>query len=193
MKKLTILAVLLAVISAATYAAPISETSSFQIVAKSDVKYEFTYSSKNRGDVCVTIYNEEGDIMSSKTVKDAKLFKRTYDFRKLQPGNYKIVVKNESGTTNQIIKYNVKEEHLKAFVGKLPDSNAIKLHVGEFNNSKAVIINIYNQDNKLIHRDKIKTDGSFSRVYNLKKISTKYVKVLVENDGEIKSFTHSLN
>jgi len=195
MKKITVFAVLFTVMSTAAFATELrpSESSSFKMVAKSEVKFEFSYSSLKRGDVCVTIYNEKGYLMSSKTVKNAKLFKRIYDFRKLEPGNYTIMVRNDSGTTKQEIKYKVKEVRLKAYVGKLPDNKAIKLHVGNFNNEKAVSVKIYNQDKRLLHTDVISAKGSFSRVYNLKNISAKSVNVMIENDGETISFIHYLN
>ena len=182
MKKITVFAVLFTVMSTAAFATELrpSESSSFKMVAKSEVKFEFSYSSLKRGDVCVTIYNEKGYLMSSKTVKNAKLFKRIYDFRKLEPGNYTIMVRNESGTTKQEIKYKVKEVRLKAYVGN-------------FNHEKAVSVKIYNQDKRLLHTDVISAKGSFSRVYNLKNISAKSVNVMIENDGETISFIHYLN
>jgi len=195
MKKLTVLAVLLTVISAATFAdeRKISETSKFQMVAKSDVKYELSYFSKKKGDVSVIIYNDKGQRMSSTTVKDANLFRRTYDFSKLGPGKYKVVVKNEDGSASQEIEYKIKEDILKVFVGKVPNTKALKLHVGDFHSNKAVNIKIYDQDNNLIYRDAIRNAQSFSRVFNLKNISAKSVSVLIENDGETRNFTHSLN
>jgi len=194
MKKLTLLAVLLIVISAATFAEvrKLGESSEFKMVAKSDVKYDLYYTSENVSDVCVTIFNERGEKISSKTVKGAKKFKRTYDFSKLAPGKYKIVVRNEYGSANQEVLHSSKKMQLSSFVSKVPNNKSLKLHVGDFNRDKGVLVKIYDQNNKLIHSETIKNERSFSRVYNLHKTTAKSVSVLIENDGELQSFAHNI-
>jgi flagellar hook assembly protein FlgD len=195
MKKLTLLTVLLTVISAVGFAKvnpEDSETSKFKIVAKSDVKFDFIYVAEEVGEVCVSIYDAQGNKVSAKTVTDAKSFKRTYDFSKLEPGKYKVVVKTQDGTTDEIINYKVKKEVLKTFVSRIPDSQSLKVHVGAFNPDRAVTVNIYNQNNNLIHTENIKEKESFSKIYDLSKTDAKSVSVRVVNDGEIQSFSYSL-
>ena len=116
MKKLTILAVLLTVISAACFAeeGKIGETTKFKVVAKSDVKYDLYYVSENAGDVRVTIYDNRGRIISSRKVKDARKFKRTYDFSQLEPGKLKIVVRN---------KYCIDDSYIFSVASMLPHKN----------------------------------------------------------------------
>ena len=111
MKKLTFLAVLLIVISAASFAGEryLGEEPGakpkFKMVAKSDMKFDLYYSSETSGAVSVAIFDESGRKVSYKTIKKVKNFKRTYDFSKLTPGKYEIVVKNAEGTANQHITY----------------------------------------------------------------------------------------
>lgn len=194
MKKLTFLAVLLIVFSAASFAGEtkISETTKFQMVAKSDVKYELLYTSEKSGDVRITIYDESGRKLNTQFVKKAKNFKRTYDFSQLKPGKYKIVVRNESGSANQEIIHQLKETRLKTFVSKIPNSKSLKLHVGDFDPSAPVRVRIYDQFNKLIHSEEINNTQSFSRVYNLGATQLNFVSVSIENNGETKTFTHEL-
>jgi uncharacterized GH25 family protein len=194
MKKLTILAVLVMVFSAASFAeeTKISETTKFQMTAKSDVKYELVYVSDKSGDVQVTIFDESGRKLSTQTVKKAKNFRRTYDFSQLEPGKYKIVVRNESGSANQQIIHKIKEARLKTFVSKIPNSKSLKLHVGDFDRSSPVRVRIYDQYNELIHSEEINNEQSFSRVYRLQSTQLNYVSVYIENNGETKTFTHEL-
>jgi flagellar hook assembly protein FlgD len=194
MKKLTILAVLLTVISAASFAEErkISETSKFKMVATSDVKYNFYYVAEEASDVCVTIYDANGMRVSSKTEKQIKSFRRTYDLSQLEPGKYTIEVRNKSGSADQEISHliKVKKVRLKTFVSKIPDSKSVKLHVGDFDPNDIVLVKIYNQNNKLIHTEKINQVKGFSRVYNLNLRQLKSARISVENNGEKQSFTH---
>ena len=194
MKKLTLLVALLTVISAASFAdgRKIGESSEFKMIAKSEVKYDLSYESVISSDVCVTIFNEEGDKVSSKTVKATKKFKRTYDFSKLKAGKYTVEVRNEDGTANQEVVYGKRAVKLNSFVSKIPQDKSLKLLVGDFNPNKDVTVKIYNQNNKLIHSEKIKNEKSFSRVYNLNNTIASSVNVLIENDGELQTFTHDL-
>ena len=193
MKKLTLLAALLIVFSASSFATEgkPGKAPKFKMIAKTDVKYDLYYSSENSGEVCVIIYDESGKKISSQTMKEVKKFKRTYDFSQLAPGKYKVVVRNDDGSANQQISHLIKEARLKTFVTKLPESNALKLHVGDFDEDQPVTVKIYNENYKLIHSDEIKNAQSFSRVYNLNNIELKSVSVLVENGGEKQTFIHS--
>ena len=161
------------------------------MVAKTDVKYDLYYASENSGEVCVSIYSMSGKKISSQTLKKVKNFKRTYDFSKLKPGQYKIVVRNEEGSANQQISHLIKEARLKTFVTKMPDNNALKLHVGDFTEDQPVTVKIYNENYKLIHSEEIKNAQSFSRVYDLSSLRLKSASILVENGGEKKTFTHT--
>jgi hypothetical protein len=194
MKKLTLLVALLTVISAATFAdgRKIGESSEFKMIAKSAVKFDLSYASVISSDVYVTIFNENGHKVSSKIVKATKKFKRTYDFSELKIGKYTVVVKNQDGSANQEVVYGAKAVKLNSFVSKIPQDKSIKLLVGDFNPEKDITVKIYNQDNKLIHSEKIKNEKSFSRVYDLNNTVASSVNVLIENDGELQTFAHNL-
>ena len=194
MKKLALVALLLTVISAASFAieVPISETSKFKMIAKSDVKYDLYYAADQTGSVRVCIFDAEGNRLNTCFVKETKSFKRTYDFSRLDPGEYTVTVSNDDGKATQVIRHKIKEQLLQTFVAKLPDAKAVKLHVGGFNAEEPVLVRIYDEDNQLLHREKFDKQNSFSRVYRLDNAQSNSVKVVVENNGEIQRFTHSL-
>ena len=88
----------------------------------------------------------------------------------------------------------MKEARLKTFVSKIPNSRSLKLHVGDFDSSATVRVKIYDQDNRLLLSEEITNTKSFSKVYNLSKINAtqlRSVSVLVANNSESKTFTHS--
>ena len=196
MKKLTFLAALLIVISAASFASErvLSDEAGanpkFKMIAKSDAKFDLYYASETTGAVTVSIYNENGSKVSQKTINKVKKFKRTYDFSKLTPGKYEVVVRNEDGSANQQITYVVEQKKLQTFVSKLPDGK-LKLHVGAFDKTEPVLVKVYNSKNKLIHSEKIENTESFSRVYNLDGLNLNAVSVLIQNGEEREIFTHT--
>jgi len=195
MKKLTALAVLLTVIGTASFASsgPLGENTNFKVLTKSDSKFELVYVSSEESDVRVSIYDEKGNNICSSYVKEATKFRRTFDFSKLDAGKYSVVVKNDDGTAREQISYKINRQVLQTFVAKLPDGNALKVHVGDFAKEKPVYVKIYNEKDRIIHKDQITKDAAFSRVYNLGKAEQGKVTVVVENNGEFKSFTHNLN
>ena len=77
-------------------------------------------------------------------------------------------------------------------MSKIPNSSSLKLHVGDFDATSPVMVKIYDQYNKLIHKEEINNAKGFSRVYNLGKTGVDYVNVRIENNGETKTFSHSL-
>ena len=179
MKKNLIVALLILGISGASFASTITlgENSTFTIITKSDVKYELVYISEEPGDVRVNIYNESGLNVSTRLVKDVTKFKRTYDFSKLEPGTYKVVVKNADGVAKEEINHLVKKTRLKSFVTNLPAEQAIKVHVGDFNTDQPVSVRIYDEQNNIIFKDKIRNSHGFSRVYKLPNLSSEVVQV----------------
>ena len=193
MKKLTALAVLVTVISSASFASgPLGENSKFKVISKADTKYELIYVSTEQSDVRVTIFDEDGRNIESNTVKDVTKFRRTFDFSKLEAGKYSVVVKNSEGTSREEIEHTPNKMRLQTFVTKIPDSKLLKLHVGDFNKAKPVMVKIYDVDDRMVHKDVINNDQAFSKVYNMKKASTGEYRVLIENDGDFKSFIHKI-
>lgn len=194
MKRTSIFAVLVMIIGTAAMAAtgPLGENSRFKVLAKSDVKYELIYESDKAGDVKVYIYDMKGRNVSSTTVRNVAKFKRVFDFRNLDAGKYKVVVKNYEGIANEEIAHLVKKPKLQAFATVLPGEAAVKVHLGDYNAEKPVYVNIYDQNGKNIHRDKFERTGSFSRIYDLHRTDSQTVTVSIQNDKESKSFTHTI-
>lgn len=195
MKKITALSVLLTIIGTASFASygPLGENSTFRVIPKGNDKYELVYVANGESDVRVSIFDEEGRNIESSTVKDATRFRRTFDFCQLPHGKYSIVVKNNEGTAREEIRYAAEKMKLQTFVTKIPGSNALKLHVGDFNSTKPVIVKFYNSQEQVIYKDAIKHASAFSKVYKLAKINAGIFTVRVENDGDFRYFTCHVN
>lgn len=186
MKKTTLLAALFLLISVATFAEDneLGETSSFKIVAKADLKYDLYYVSESDAPVTVRIYDESGNLIRDDKIKNHRSFKKTYNFKELASGNYKVVVINEEGKGTQAIFHNPQQTQLQIILSQIPDTKSFTLHVGDFDMSKPLKVKVYNGDNELLFTEEINETGSFSRVYNLSKIDADMVRFTVVNAKE---------
>jgi hypothetical protein len=195
MKKITAFAVLIMVISTAAFAAsgPLGENAKFKVLTKSDTKYELIYVSAAQSDVRVSIIDEAGRTIETSFVKDAMKFRQIFDFSQLAAGKYSLVVKNNEGSAREAIDHLPYKETLQGFVVKIPNKKALRLHVGDFNKSEPVKVNIYDANDRVIHKDEINHNQAFSKVYNMSKASAGEYRVVIANDGESKSFIHKID
>jgi hypothetical protein len=195
MKKSIILAAYFLCISAASFAldTELGETSSFKIVPKADKKYDLYYVSESDAPVTISIYDDEGTLIANDKIKNNRSFKRTYNFKNLSSGDYKVVVKNEEGRGSQQVFHNPKTSGLQTIISQVPNSKSFKVMVGEFDNASPVIVKGYNSDNRLIFKDEIQEVQGFSKMYNLSNITDDMVRFTVENGRESVTTVRSLN
>lgn len=195
MKKAILMAALLTVISAVSFARAVelSETTKFQVVENSDSRYDLYYVSENNDDVQVRIINSKGDIISIDKLQNVKAFKRTYNLKELPAGNYEIVVKNGDGKASQAIFHNPsKVVDLHSIVGQLPNENRFKVFVGPSNSNAPVKVTIYNQKGEVLLEESIDNTGGFSKIYDLSAITGDYVTFHLSKGQEDASYTREL-
>ena len=195
MKKSLILAAYFVCISAASFAldTELGETSSFKIVPKADKKYDLYYVSESDAPVTISIYDDEGILITSDKVKNHRSFKRTYNFTNMASGDYKVVVNNEEGRGSQQVFHNPKTSDLQTMISQVPNTKSFNVLVGEFDTTQPVTVKVYNSDNKLIFKDQITEAQSFNKVYNLTKVQDTSVRFTIENGRESVSQLRSLN
>jgi hypothetical protein len=195
MKKSIILAAYFLCISAASFAldTELGKTSSFKIVPKADKKYDLYYVSESDAPVTISIYDDEGTLITNDKIKNNRSFKRTYNFKNMASGDYKVVVKNEEGRGSQQVFHNPKTSGLQTMISQVPNSKSFKVLVGEFDSAEPVIVKGYNSDNRLIFKDEIQEVQGFSKMYNLSNITGDMVRFTVENGRESVTQVRSLN
>ena len=189
MKVISSMAVLLTVFSASLFAneKELGNTTKFQVVQKSNVKYDLYYVSDSDSKVSVKIYGEGNKLISVDRIVKQKRFKRTYNFSKMSPGNYRIVIKNSEGSADQHITYKPELSVLKTIITKIPDSQKCKVIVGDFDKSWPVYISVYDEKDRRIHHDKISSETGFIKIYDLSKSKIKNATITVSNNNDIKS------
>ena len=194
MKKTLLFAALFLLVSVATFAEDneLGETSSFKIVPKANLKYDLYYVSESDAPVTVRIYDEAGRLITNDKIKNHRSFKKTYNFKDLASGNYKVVVNNEEGKASQAVFHNPQKLKMQLIFTQVPNTKSFKLHVGEFNTAKPVKVNVYNADNELLFSEEINETASFSKVYNMNKIDEDMVRFTIINGQEMISHNRAL-
>lgn len=197
MKKPIILALLLIVISTATFAGNkenlISPKAKFQVVENSNSRYDLYYVSETADNVRIRILDADGNLVTTDKLQDVKAFKRTYNLSNLPSGNYAIEVKNNEGKASQTIFHNPAiETSLHSILGKLPHQNKFKLFVAPSKQNNEVEVKIYDDKDNLLTTEKINGVDGFSKVFNLTKLKNPYVVFKVCNGTDEQSFVRYL-
>ena len=173
-----IFAVLIAAISTGAVALPRvsgeenSESTQFNVVQKSNLyKFDVIYVSEQEGPVKISIIDDSGEIVSTDEFAGRNSFVRTYDFRNLEVGAYKIVLENAEGTSEQIVNYNPFQRQMNLVVNQ-QEENKYKVLVAGFDKSIGVTLSIYTAEGELVKTDLIQSEKDFTRTYDLSNLDS---------------------
>lgn len=178
MKKLMISAALFAVLGANVGAVAADVRDGVKGSAKTSVEtavkngvYNLVYRNAAAGAVKVTITNEAGTVVLVDQINAEGAFLRPYNFTGLPAGAYTLTVLDRNGKTSLPIMHNNSGVqinpvvHVKPVEGKKYELTLLG------NNAEAVRVNIYDATRGLVYSEQIGHKGSFSRVYDLNKLS----------------------
>lgn len=174
MKKISSIIMLLALVCTTAFAniieTRIGKSAKFSVLTKSDpAKFNVVYVSENKGPVSISIFDEDGELVSIDIVKDKKSFSKTFDFEKLKKGRYVFTLENDEGSGSQAVYYDPYRQTLNMLVSTQGD-NKFKVMVAGFNPNEIVKVRIYNSQGKIVKEDEIKSHRNFIRTYDLSKI-----------------------
>ncbi len=142
------------------------ETSTKQAV------YNLVYKSKTEGTVKVTIIDQVGKVVLVDRIASQTGFVRPYNFEGLPKGQYSIIVNDQNGSLSLPIVYGktLSAKNANIAIESLSEEKRYKL-VCIGNEDAPVQVNIYDSVNNLVYSESIEAEGSFSKVYNLSKVS----------------------
>jgi hypothetical protein len=164
---------------------PTKASSRVEVVAtpKASV-YNLFYSSEREGAVKVTIYDTQGNNLYTDYIRNAKTFKKSYDFSGLAVGTYQIEVVGEGTRTQKNIEVvKTTGSALNVKVVTVDEKGKYNLQV-KHANMTPVFVNIYDDRDEVIFQEQIDVDHNFSRVYDLTKAFEKAASFEVYSDGE---------
>jgi hypothetical protein len=140
------------------------------------------YKAASANDVNVRIYDTHGTLRFQETIRKVDGFVRPYNFERLPKGDYLIEVTDRTGRSLEKISY--REETLpQACLIRLKGDDQ-KYLITIANQKKATLsVNIFNDEGKLVYHEPDVITGDFSRVYNMKNVSNKFVVEVTDGKG----------
>ena len=132
--------------------------------------YNLVYKAEKANKVSVKITDEAGRVILTDEVY-GKNFARPYNFNSVPTGKYNIEVSDKTSSQTVALDHNYASiDPIREVAVKPIENNKYELtFIG--NQAENVFVNIYDKNNELIHTETIDKKGSFSRVYDLKKIN----------------------
>jgi len=197
MKKTT-LAVALMLVVATAFATekdktnPKSSKKKVAVINNSPQKFKLIYLDKEtQGDVKVALRDENGKLVHSTTVKNKEGFAQPYDFNNLPAGEYTFSVTDPDGselTEKVTLEKPSNEPNFAADILNVNDGKKFRLAV--VNKNKLALpmqIKLYDNDNNLIHEEKIENLYGFRKTYDLSDVNGDYFRFTVSNSTGTKS------
>lgn len=188
-------ALLLTVLSTAAFASD-KEKETTKTSAKVEVKrqdahvFNLVYKGANAEKVQIRLLDANGEVVFSEIIKKIDAFVRPYNLKALPEGIYTVEVTDANGTTTKTINHTDKIEMMTAV--ELP--TIVKLDSIENAKYKLTIVNkgysnaevkIYDNQDKLVYNGLENINGSYAKLYNLKKVVAKKVVVTINDQTKV--------
>lgn len=162
-------------------------------VMKSGSVIKLFYKGTVSGDVKVSIYSEKGEKVFTETIRNIENFVRPYNFSTLPEGAYTIELKGADGRQLQKVNYSKgKIEKLMNLMHLTGSENKYVLTVAN-KGSEKLKVRIYDEKNNLLYNETEVIQGDFAKIYNLNKVSGRFLFEVTDQNGVTKSLTYSLN
>lgn len=183
MKKITLIAALLTVMSAALFA---KEGKGIKILNDSSAVFKVYYSKPVASKVKVNIYNDKGDKVFAESIKNVNGFVRPYNMSALPSGTYTFEISDKTEVETFEFTYAESEvEHASM------TANIVRLDQGRFflgvssDKSDKVQIEVFNDKDELVYRAIEVVANQFGQLYNLQSVESNGFTITVRNNEEV--------
>ncbi len=177
------------VVLTSTFAFAADPSSKFAVVAsKESSVFKVIYEGSSVGNVLLTIYNEDGSIVYTETIKGIEKFIRPINFDGMIAGEYNIEISDANGKQAQrvsvgsTVNFKKRSAVKGAHVAKVGSESKYLVSISN-NGADEVSVRILDGDSNVIFSEKISAAGDFAKVYNLKQIIGNPTFEITSNDG----------
>ncbi len=143
------------------------------VAAKESSVFKVIYQSAEAGNVSLTIYNADGSIVYSETLKGVEKFIRPVNFGGMIAGDYKIEISDANGKQAQNVSVGkeIRKASLKGVhVAKVVNTDKYLLSVAN-DGAEQVIVRILDAANNIVFTETVAASADFAKVYNLKDVN----------------------
>lgn len=172
-KTTTVLFALIATVALSVFAREgLSGKKVVKLTPESNAQYKLTYLNKGNCNVVVKILNNNGSEIFSENIQSNKSFTKPYNLKGLSKGEYTFKVIDADGMTSKTIQLpaSTSKESVSAQIKKSDDDKFEVTVLGE--RLHPVFVNIYDCQGERIFGDYIDLSKSFTKTYDLSKLST---------------------
>lgn len=189
MKKLVIMFSALIIISRVAFAGEVNapKATATSVSLNGEIVKIF-YHSENSDRVKVTIYDANAKAVFSEQIKNKSSFVRPYNLENLPYGEYKIVLEDHTGKTEEKFVYGKKDVQAYASVIRRKDSR--KAVVTLFSKCETeVVYQVMDLENHVLYSQTQTINGQASKTFNLEKVRGAVTIQVSDSNGVLESKT----
>jgi hypothetical protein len=142
------------------------------------------YKGTEQNNVKVFILDETNQIVFSETIRSTSGFARPYNFSQLPEGNYRIELVDGSGRRQvSEVNYTTEQKPKVIHVARLSGSEDKYILSVPKDGASKLSVKIYDNMNRILHKENQTVDGDFARIYNIKDYSGRLTFEVTDSKG----------
>lgn len=132
--------------------------------------FKVIYEGEKKGNVRMTIFNQNDQIVFSETTRNMASFSRKLNFGGMPYGEYTIKIADGSGNQSKKIVYANVSSVKDVQVSKTDEEGKYLLAVSN-DGAEQINVRIFDGADNLVHNEDVTINGNLKVVYNLKKVA----------------------
>jgi hypothetical protein len=157
------------------------------VPVKGSEVFKVIYKGETAGKVKLNIYNADAKVILAETFSGTNGFICPLNFKGLQSGEYTIELIDAAGKKVEKVTYQAQRSSKYIHVSKINNEGKYLLSVMNTGADEEINVNIYDENNALIHSESKQVKGDFAQVYKLSKPSASYTFEVSDNAGNVKT------
>lgn len=146
---------------------------------------ELIYNGSIQGQLTVEIFGKKSKPLFKEVIKNQEKFKKPYNLKQLPYGAYTIRVSTKDENVEHKVNYSAPEfpGKVKVMVETRKEDAFRYLVFGP--EEKDLKLFIYDDQDRILHREAIKTEANFGKIYSFRGTDTENLQFILIKDGEV--------
>ncbi|MDA0196546.1 MAG: hypothetical protein O2887_16135 [Bacteroidetes bacterium] len=186
--KTTIIAALLTVISADTFAKTTDSSGDVQVRIVTQLqteRYTLIYTSESKGTRSLMLIDAEGQILFNEKHKEFDSFIENFGFKELSDRDYICFIESPSKVLIEAVLYLSRADEMTGGIEIISISPNRLVIRGKNLENNDLNIYIYDDSNHLMYEEKIKDIDFTAKIHNMNFVNSKWVNLVIMNSQEM--------